>query len=261
MADFLKTIHDRTSQRIAHLDPQILQRQLTTARKPHNFLNAFTRGHFPIIAEVKFASPSAGQLLAEQDPVDIARAYLHHGAAALSVLTEPDFFQGNLSFLQQIRQAFPDALLLMKDFILSELQLWQARIYGADAILLIVAFLSAQELAFLYQQALTLGLTPLIEVHTAEELTQALSLQPKLIGINNRDLRSLRIDLNQSKTLISHLPKETIGISESGITSGKDLIELKQLGFQGFLIGSHFMKTGTPGEALAKLLDEASSLD
>ncbi len=260
MVDFLKKIDTTTRKRLAHLDSEKLRQQLTTARTPLNFLQAFSDTRFPVIAEVKFASPSAGQLSSLTDPVSIARAYVQNGAAALSILTEPDFFQGDLTFLQQIRLALPDTLLLMKDFVLSELQLWQARIYGADAVLLIVAFLSPQELSFLYQQALRLQLTPLIEVHNAAELAQAMALRPSLIGINNRDLSSLRVDLAHSRTLLPLLPKEIIAISESGITTGKDLLDLQQYGYRGFLIGSHFMKTGDPGAALANLLQEANHL-
>ncbi len=257
MHDFLKTIYEKTSQRVEGLDLALLRDQASKSRQPHNFLSAFTAPQqpFPIIAEIKFASPSAGVIFQDLTAIQVAQQYLDNGAAALSILTEPEYFNGNISYLRQIRSTFPDAYLLMKDFFMSEAQLLQARISGADAILLIVAMLSEQELQFLYHKTLELGLTPLIEVHTQQELTAALKLHPLLIGINNRDLHDLKIHLSHSTTLIQQIPKGIITISESGISEPEQLLYLKQLGFYGFLIGSHFMKTGTPGAALKKLLE------
>ncbi|HVV68290.1 MAG TPA: indole-3-glycerol phosphate synthase TrpC [Gammaproteobacteria bacterium] len=255
MHDFLKTIYRSTEQRVQGLNLNTLREQAAHARQPQNFLNIFKLHQFPIIAEIKFASPSAGVILKGATAVEIAQQYLANGAAALSILTEPEYFKGDITYLQQVRKQFPDAYLLMKDFVLSETQLLQGRIAGADAILLIVAFLSETDLELLYHKALELSLTPLIEVHSEAELTTALKLKPQLIGINNRDLRSLKINMSHSDTLISQIPQDVIAISESGITQSEQLVHLKQLGFQGFLIGSHFMKTGTPGVALRNLLN------
>jgi indole-3-glycerol phosphate synthase len=257
MSDFLNTIRATTEKRIIALDIRALHQEAITARIPHDFLAALSKPTFPIIAEIKFASPSQGILQPNINPLKIADEYLQNGATALSVLTEPDFFKGNMLYLKQIRDAFPKACLLMKDFILSEQQLLQARIYGADAILLIVAFLSPQQLTFLYNKAIELKLTPLIEVHTAPELEIALTLNPSLIGINNRNLHTLEIDLNHSLTLIQHIPKGIFCISESGIRTAEELIHFKKLGFKGFLIGSHFMQTNHPGKALKDLLSAA----
>lgn len=255
MHNFLKTIYESTQQRIQSLDLTTLCEQASHARTPQNFLNIFKLHPFPIIAEIKFASPSAGVIFADATALEVAQQYLSNGAAALSILTEPEYFKGDIAYLQQVRSKHPDTYLLMKDFVLSEKQLLQARVAGADAILLIVAFISAADLEFLYHKALELKLTPLIEVHNEEELTTALKLKPQLIGINNRDLRSLKINLSHSNTLITQIPKDVIAISESGITQSEQLVHLKQLGFQGFLIGSHFMKTGLPGTALKNLLN------
>ena len=256
MSDFLKTIYESTRLRVQSLDLAALREQVTHARQPHNFLSIFSQHLCPIIAEIKFASPSAGVIFEHATALQVAQQYLDNGAAALSILTEPEYFKGDMAYLQEVRSQFPEALLLMKDFFLSEAQLLQARVSGADAILLIVAFLSPATLEFLYHKALELNLTPLIEVHSAQELTTALTLKPKLIGINNRDLRNLKINLSHSDTLIAQVPKGVIAISESGITEPQQLQHLQQLGFQGFLIGSHFMKTGTPGMALRNLLNE-----
>jgi len=256
MSDFLKIIYQKTKIRNQCLDRNFLHETVEKASQPHDFLKLFERDT-PIIAEIKFASPSHGTLFNNNpDPGVIAQAYLENGAAALSILTEPEFFQGSPSYLQRVRKAYPQALILNKDFIIDEAQLLLARSLGADAVLLIADFLSSDLLTQLYHQAMALQLTPLIEVHSESDLTLALSLKPKLIGINNRNLKSLKIDLNTSHQLIKMIPNDVHVISESGLQTGAELKALKAVGFDGFLIGSQFMKTADPGKALQHLLRE-----
>ncbi len=208
-----------------------------------------------IIAEIKFASPSRGVIYQGQfNHVQIAEQYLKNGASMLSVLTEPFYFNGNIEYIRDIRSALPEAPILLKDFVLAPIQIKQAQVFGANAVLLIVAFLDPQLLRELYDYALSLGLTPLIEVHDEYELEQALLLQPNMIGVNNRNLKTLKIDLETSRQLIKMIPNNVVAICESGIATKSDILDMTERGFDGFLIGSHMMQTNHPGEALAALL-------
>lgn len=223
-----------------------------------NFLDIFSNAQRPIIiSEVKFASPSKGQIYyGTLSPVEIAMQYQQNGAAALSVLTEPYFFKGNIEYLQNIVKALPETPVLLKDFILSPTQILEAYHAGASAILLIVSFLEPTLLEELYTFALSLGLTPLIEIHDKAELAEALKLNPKLIGINNRNLNTLAINIETSIELIRMIPANTHAISESGIHTLGEINMLSALGFDGFLIGSHMMQTDNPGQALGSLLKD-----
>lgn len=227
-------------------------------RTPYSFTEIFkeNQDHPNIISEIKFASPSAGVIKENVDPVEIARQYLENGACALSVITAPRYFNGSITYLENIRKQFPQARILMKDFIIDEVQLFQARIVGADAVLLIAGFLSELTLHHLYKISIDLGLTPLVEVHTVEELKIAESMGATLIGVNNRNLRDFKVDLSISVELMKHVTTDAILISESGITTGKEIHFLQQLGYRGFLIGSHFMKYEKPGERLHQILSE-----
>lgn len=207
-----------------------------------------------IIAEIKFASPSRGLIYhGPLDPITIAQTYIANGASALSILTEPHYFKGDIESIKMVRQAIPTALILLKDFIMHRAQIAQALHYGANAVLLIVAFLQPSLFIDLYQYTLSLGLTPLIEVNNIQELEIALSVNPKIIGINNRDLKTLKIDLKTSKRLIQSIPKNVHVICASGITTTAQLQEMMTLKFHGFLIGSGLMEHDNPGEALKKL--------
>ena len=206
-----------------------------------------------IIAECKRRSPSKGVLAASYDPVAIARAYQQGGAAAISVLTEPTFFDGALEHLVAVRSAVATPL-LRKDFIVSEYQLLEARAAGADAALLIVAALTPKELSQLSATAASLGLDTLVEVHSAEELTIAIDAGARVIGVNNRNLRTLTVDVHASESLVAMMPKGVIAVSESGLKSAADLSRLSQLGYGAFLIGERFMTDPDPGAALARLL-------
>jgi indole-3-glycerol phosphate synthase len=207
-----------------------------------------------VIAECKRRSPSKGVLRADYDPVAIAKGYIEAGAVAISVLTEPTFFDGALEHLQAVRQAV-DAPLLRKDFVVTEYQLLEARAMGADAVLLIVAALRPVELKVLHDHALRLGLDVLVEVHDARELAVAVDAGARIIGINNRNLRTLEVDVHASEELISQIPAGVVAVSESGLKTAEDLIRLKHMGYGAFLIGERFMTAEDPGAELRGLLD------
>ncbi len=206
-----------------------------------------------IIAECKRRSPSRGVLRSAYDPVAIAAAYERAGAAAISVLTEPGFFDGSLLQLVAVRDAVTIPV-LRKDFMVHEYQLLEARAAGADAILLIVSALSDADLRRLLDDARSLGLAALVEVHDLEECERALGAGASLIGVNNRNLRTLDVDLDASRVIAARIPKGVIGISESGLKTPADLAAMKALGYQAFLMGERFMVDPDPGAALAGLL-------
>jgi indole-3-glycerol phosphate synthase len=206
-----------------------------------------------IIAECKRRSPSKGVLRPGYDPVAIARAYAGAGAAAISVLTEPAFFDGELDHLQAVHEAV-EVPVLRKDFLVTEYQLLEAKAAGADAVLLIVAALRPVELKVLHDHALALGLDVLVEVHDANELAMALDAGARIVGVNNRNLRTLDIDVHASEELIVGIPPDVIAVSESGLKSAEDVGRLRQLGYRAFLIGERFMTEPDPGAALQALL-------
>jgi indole-3-glycerol phosphate synthase len=211
-------------------------------------------GHANVIAECKRRSPSRGVLAQEYEPVAIARQYESGGAAAISVLTEPTFFDGALEHLTAVRAAV-DTPLLRKDFIVDEYQLFEARAAGADAALLIVAALDQADLIRLQRRAWDLGLATLVEVHDEDELTRAVDSGARVIGVNNRNLRTLAVDVEASRRLASHIPPGVIGVSESGLKSRRDLEELAAAGYRAFLIGERFMTDPDPARAIAELIE------
>jgi indole-3-glycerol phosphate synthase len=210
-------------------------------------------GTINVIAECKRRSPAKGVLRADYDPVAIARDYAAAGAAAISVLTEPTFFDGSLDHLSAVRDAVAVPV-LRKDFIVSEYQLHEARRAGAHAVLLIVAALRPIELKVLHDHATALGLDVLVEVHDATELAIAVDVGARLIGVNNRNLRTLQVDVHASEELVARLPREVIAVSESGLRTADDLTRLRQMGYRAFLIGERFMTAAAPGAALGELL-------
>jgi indole-3-glycerol phosphate synthase len=211
-------------------------------------------GSINVIAECKRRSPSRGVLRAAYDPVSIAAGYERAGAAAISVLTEPGFFDGSLEHLAAVRGAVRIPL-LRKDFIVDEYQLLEARAAGADAILLIVAALDDRTLVTLSKAACQLGLAALVEVHGTDECRRAIDAGAAIIGVNNRNLRTLQVDLDASRQVAELLPKSVIGISESGLKTPADLQAMKSLGYGAFLMGERFMIEPDPGAALATLME------
>jgi indole-3-glycerol phosphate synthase len=211
------------------------------------------RDRVNVIAECKRRSPSRGVLRAEYDAVAIAKGYEEGGAAAISVLTEPTFFDGSLEHLIAVRAAV-DVPLLRKDFMVSEYQLLEARAAGADAILLIVAALRPAELKLLHDHARRLGLDALVEVHDATELSIAIDAGARMIGVNNRNLRTLTVDVHASDELIARMPADVIAVSESGLRTAADLMRLGSLGYRAFLVGERLMSAADPGAALRDLI-------
>ena len=239
--------------------PALERRALQRTPRAADFAGRLSRaGAINIIAECKRRSPSRGVLRAGYDPVAIAMGYERAGAAAISVLTEPGFFDGELAHLEAVRGvvAIP---LLRKDFIVHEYQLLEARAAGADAILLIVAALTDDELTALSKGASDLGLAALVEVHDTDECRRAAAAGAAIIGVNNRNLRTLQVDMHASRDVARALPADVIGISESGLRTPADLQAMRQLGYRAFLMGERFMIEPDPGTALGELLTTLQS--
>jgi indole-3-glycerol phosphate synthase len=216
--------------------------------------------HVNVIAECKRRSPSRGVLADQYEPVAIARQYEAGGAVAISVLTEPTFFDGSLAHLTAVRAAV-DVPLLRKDFVVDEYQLFEARAAGADAVLLIVAALEQRVLTRLQQRAWDLGLATLVEVHNEVELDRAIDSGARLIGVNNRNLRSLTVDVEASYRLAARIPADAVAVSESGLQSRTDLERLSAAGYRAFLIGERFMTDPNPAAAIQALLGVAPNAD
>lgn len=211
------------------------------------------RGGIQVVAEVKKASPSKGVIREDFDPVAIAAAYAGGGAAAISVLTDSEYFQGSLDYLRAIREkvAVP---LLRKDFIIDPYQVFEARAAGADAILLILAALSDQEAEPLAAVAEELGMDVLWEVHNIEEMHRVAAFSPRVVGINNRDLKTFEVSLETTRGLLPEVPADAVVISESGFFVREELEMMSDWGVDGFLVGEGLMRAEDPGEALRGLL-------
>lgn len=205
-----------------------------------------------VIAEIKKASPSKGVIREDFEPAAHARSYEQAGAACLSVLTDEAFFQGHDDYLLAARAAV-ELPVLRKDFVVDEYQIFEARALGADCILLIVAALPIMALTTLYQCARNLGLDVLIEVHDANEMAAALSLQPDLVGVNNRNLKTFETDINHSLALAPQVPASTLLVTESGIGDAQTIARLRGADIHAFLVGEAFMRQPDPGQALATL--------
>jgi indole-3-glycerol phosphate synthase len=238
-----------------------LRAQADDARRglrPHALRNSLSnRERINVIAEFKRASPSKGMIRSDVEASQIARSYEAGGAAAISVLTEEDRFQGSLDDLRAVRETVKIPV-LRKDFIFDEYQLYESAAAGADALLLIVAALDDEMLARLrHVTEDELQMDALVEVHTKDEMRRAVNAGATLIGVNNRDLHSFKVSLNVSVELASDAPAGVHLVTESGLRSGIDLTRLRSLGYQGFLIGETLMRAERPDEALKTLMDEA----
>jgi indole-3-glycerol phosphate synthase len=229
------------------------------ADAPRDFAGALTYGKINVIAEIKKASPSAGLLRGSFEPAALARGFEQGGAAALSVLTEEENFQGALAHLRDARAAVALPV-LRKDFILGSYQVWEARAANADSFLLIAAAIDDAALADLLALGRELGMEALVEVHTAEELRRALAAGARIVGVNNRNLRTLEVRTETSLELVEMIPDDRIAVSESGLRSPEDLSELCAAGFDAFLIGESLMREAEPGAALGRLIAAASRL-
>jgi indole-3-glycerol phosphate synthase len=227
---------------------------------PHRLRQALETAspELKIIAEFKRASPSVGMIRSDLSPADVALRYERGGACAISVLTDEEYFGGSIDDLSAVRSS-TRLPVLRKDFIIDEIQIYEAAIAGADAVLLIAAVLDIVSLGNLLKVAENdLGLDALVEVHTSDELHRALNPGAKLIGVNNRDLQTFEVSLRTSERLISEAPADCVMISESGLRSPEQLRDLQALGFHGFLIGEQLMRAKNPETALRDLLVSAN---
>ena len=220
-------------------------------------LVAGASGGLQVIAELKRASPSAGRLRDAFAPRELAAELARAGAAALSVLTEPDFFQGEDCFLARARAGAPDLPLLRKDFLVDPWQIWESRRLGADAVLLIAAVLTDGELSMLLGNTAEAGLDALVEVKDDEELHRALDAGADIIGVNARDLDDFSVDLARAERLIPRIPEDRVRVAESGVTGPADLARLREAGFDAALVGTALMRAARPGETLAAWLEAA----
>jgi indole-3-glycerol phosphate synthase len=254
--DILARIVTRKREELAELAPRLdaWERAAEARANERRDFRAALRAQTPaIIAEVKKASPSKGLLCADFDPARIAQEYNNGGAAAISVLTDRDFFQGSLADLEAARAAV-SVPVLRKDFTVAGSHIIEAAAHGADAILLIAAILSEREIREFRESAARYGMAALVEVHNRRELDAAVAAGSDVIGVNNRDLATFQVSLETSLRLAEHIPGDALRISESGIHSAADVATLRAAGFSAFLVGEHLMKSGAPARALRELV-------
>ncbi len=233
------------------------EQSLRDVRPCRGFEHALTKGrkrNIGLIAEVKKASPSKGLIREDFEPVALARTYEQAQADCISVLTDRQYFQGANEYLTAVSEAVAVPL-LRKDFIIDTAQIYEARAIGADAILLIAAILTKQQMADYLREARALGMDVLVEVHDSAELEQVLELDTTLIGINNRDLRTFHTDLRTTEQLIGQIRKQVTVVSESGISEPKDIQYVQEVGAQAVLIGEHFMRQPEVGQAVRQLME------
>ncbi|GAB3554928.1 indole-3-glycerol phosphate synthase TrpC [Noviherbaspirillum agri] len=264
MSDILKKILEVKAQEVAaakkERDFASLRRDVEANKEAHATLRGFeaslrakiAAGHAGVIAEVKKASPSKGVLRPDFRPAEIAQSYEKHGAACLSVLTDVQFFQGSPEYLKQARAACSIPV-LRKDFLVDPYQVYEARSWGADCILLIVAALDYGLMAELETCAHELGMGVLVEVHDAEELDAALRLKTAMLGINNRNLRTFETSLQTTINLLPRIPSDKLVVTESGILTPDDVKQMRNADVHAFLVGEAFMRAPDPGVELSRL--------
>ena len=228
-------------------------KSLATSSDIRDFCSAFSGDGISLIAEVKKASPSRGLIRKDFEPTSIARAYQQGGASCISVLTDKDFFQGHLDYLSQVRGAV-DIPVLRKDFTLDPYQVYEARVAGADAVLLIAECLEESILKDLHDQVVGLGMTPLVELYELENVDKVLRCEPKLVGINNRNLNTFEIDLQHTVRLRKEIPRGIRLVGESGIFDRSDALVLEAAGVNAMLVGESLMRAADIAQATAKLL-------
>ena len=253
--EILVKVRQRLQERKAKVSLEWYQNHIFSLPKVNGFKEALSRPGIQIIAEIKKASPSAGIIEADFDPVAIAQQYEAAGVAAISVLTEEDFFRGSIDILRTVQQVVTTPL-LRKDFIVDPYQVYEARYYGASCILLIASILSLSEMIELRQIAQKLGLDALVEIHNEDELLKALAIKADIIGINNRNLKNFTVDLTTSLRLRKKIPAEVIVVSESGIKNRKDVQQLENAGIDAMLIGETLMRAQDKNRCIRELLGE-----
>jgi len=230
----------------------VLEKIVNDLPPTRNFRDAISSKDCSIIAEVKRKSPSKGELVADFDPVRIASVYTENGAAAISILTDVEFFGGDKAYISAIKKTVGIPL-LRKDFVINPYQIYETRLIGADAILLITAILTEKQLSEFIHLSETLGLAPLVDVHDRADLEKALACGAKIIGINNRDLKTFVTDVKTSMDLIALMPKDKIVVSESGISTAADMKYLSDLGVDAVLVGEVLMRAESISEKINEL--------
>lgn len=263
MNDILQKICATTSGvvqgRKEKLSLQDIKARISGAEPPRGYIKALRRnaesGKLALIAEVKKASPSKGLIRADFDPAQIARIYEQSGATCLSVLTDEAYFQGHDDYLIAVKNAV-SLPVLRKDFMLEDYQIYESRMLGADCILLIVAALDDSRLYDLYTLSRELGMDALIEVHDAEELERAKALKPAMIGVNNRNLKTLAVDINTSRLLAPSIPQDCMKVAESGLSGNAEIKALQDCGYAAFLVGESLMRQDDIGAATRALLGQ-----
>lgn len=231
----------------------MVEREAAKQNPPQNFVSALKGQSIKLIAEVKRASPSKGLLASNLDAASLVQTYEKAGATAISVLTENKYFKGSLSDLKLFRGKVKLPI-LCKDFIFDPYQIYEARAYGADAILLIAAVLSRSEIKKLLETAHSLGMEALVEVHSQGELEQALKLNPEVIGINNRNLADFNVDLETTANLRPFIPEDKVVVSESGIRTREDVKKVERAGVNAILVGEVLVKSAAPAAKIRELL-------
>ncbi len=257
----LKEICDKKHEHVASMKTKMSQADIENAIDATLPKNVFEQAlkerkdaeEISIIAEVKKASPSKGVIRTDFNPKNIAKAYDNAGATCISCLTDEPYFQGTDAYFKDVKSV-TNIPALRKDFMVDLYQIYESRMLGADAILIIMAALDDNLAKDMFDLSTELGMSALFEVHNQEELDRALRLSPRIVGVNNRDLKTLKVSLHTSKELISIIPSNIISISESGISSQKEIIELKEQGFNGFLIGESLMRNSNEQGFLSELL-------
>jgi len=252
LSEIVKRTKERVQEREARISLRDIKSMIDDGQKPMDFSAAIKRlpdQHIKLIAEIKKASPSKGIIRKDFDHLSIARIYEKKAVSAVSVLTEEDFFHGNLLFIPEVRKILTKPI-LRKDFICDAYQIYESRAYGADAILLIAAILEKNQAHEYLHIAGELSLHVIFEVHDLKELEMALFLNSKIIGINNRDLKTLRIDIQKTFELKKEIPSEKVIVSESGIRTREDVRKLEHVGIDALLIGTALMEADNIGEKL-----------
>lgn len=254
--DIVRKKREEIRRAVINRNRSSLENTIATLPEPCNFSAALLREYGTrnrIVAEIKKASPSQGVIRNDFDPQDIAASYEKNGAVAISVLTDETFFQGSLDHLAAVKRSVTIPV-LRKDFILDPYQIYEARACGADAVLLIVAILDDHGLGLLLRLCADLGLSALVEVHDHEELTRAIGAGSRIIGINNRNLKSFSTDIRTTLSLMPSIPADVAVISESGIRSAEEIATLRAAGVDAFLIGETLMQSTSPGNTLRGLV-------
>jgi len=239
---------------------ELKDRPFYSDREPLSLVEALKEKGMSFLAEVKKASPSKGVIREDFDPAAIAQQYAANDVSAISVLTEPLHFEGSIEHLAWIRAHVQDVPLVRKDFIIDPYQLVEARAVGADAVLLIATALDAGQLSELHHAATELGLNCLVEVYSQDDLDKIDWNQVQILGVNNRDLTTFEVDIENSLRIFENVPRSVGRVAESGLSDPETLVRLRKAGVNGVLIGEHFMRAENPGDALADLRDRAKTI-